>query len=71
MRVLVLGAAGMLGHKILQRLQADYEVAGTIREPSPDAVLNRALSGIELYPGVQANDLPTLERAISSFDARG
>lgn len=70
MRVLVLGAAGMLGHKILQRLRADYEVAGTIREPSPDAVLNRALSGIELYPGVQANDLPSLERAIDSWKAQ-
>ena len=34
MRVLVLGAAGMLGHKLLQRLRRDHEVAGTIRDPA-------------------------------------
>ena len=35
MRVIVLGAAGMLGHKLLQRLRTDHEAAGTIREPPP------------------------------------
>jgi dTDP-4-dehydrorhamnose reductase len=68
-RVIVLGAAGMLGHKLLQRLQADYEVAGTIRESEPDAILRRALSGIELFPSVQANDLSSIERAIDGWKA--
>jgi dTDP-4-dehydrorhamnose reductase len=68
-RIVVLGAAGMLGHKLLQRLQADYEVAGTIRESEPDAILNRALSGIKLYPNVQANDLSSIERAIDGWEA--
>jgi len=70
MRVIVLGAAGMLGHKLLQRLRTDYEVAGTIREPAPDSGLCRALAGIELYPGVQANDLSSIERAIDGWKAQ-
>ena len=69
MRVLVLGAAGMLGHKLSQRLRADYEVAGTIRDPAPDAGLSRVLSGVQLYPGVQANDPSSLERAIEDWQA--
>jgi len=68
-RVVVLGATGMLGHKLLQRLQVDHAVAGTIREPEPDAILRRALSGIELYPDVQANDLSSVERAIDGWKA--
>src|SRR5262245_50284188 len=68
-RVIVLGAAGMLGHKLLRRLQADYEVAGTIRESEPDAILRRTLSDIDLYPSVQANDLPAIDRAIDSLKA--
>jgi dTDP-4-dehydrorhamnose reductase len=69
MRVIVLGAAGMLGHKILQRLRMDHDVAGTIRESAPDATLRRVLSGIELYPSVQANDLSSIERAVDSWKA--
>jgi len=70
MRVIVLGAAGMLGHKLLQRLRTDHEIAGTIRETAPDAGLHRALSGIKLYPGVQANDLSAFERAIDDWGAQ-
>jgi dTDP-4-dehydrorhamnose reductase len=70
MRVIVLGAAGMLGHKLLQRLRTDHEIAGTIRETAPDAGLRRALSGMKLYPGVQANDLSAFERAIDDWGAQ-
>jgi dTDP-4-dehydrorhamnose reductase len=70
MRVIVLGAAGMLGHKLLQRLRSDYEIAGTIRAPAPDATLGRVLAGIKLYPSVQANDLFSIERAIDDWEAQ-
>ena len=32
MRVLILGATGMLGHKLMQILSAKFEVIGTIRD---------------------------------------
>ena len=31
MRILILGAAGMLGHKVMQLLSVEHEVAGTVR----------------------------------------
>jgi dTDP-4-dehydrorhamnose reductase len=70
MRVIVLGAAGMLGHKLLQRLRTHFEVAGTIREPEPHAELRRVLSDVKLYPEVVANNLPSLERAIDDWGAQ-
>jgi len=70
MRVLVLGAAGMLGHKLLQRLRTDHEAAGTIRDAAPNAGLSRALPGVKLYPGVDASDLASLERAVDDWNAQ-
>jgi dTDP-4-dehydrorhamnose reductase len=70
MRVVVLGAAGMLGHKLLQRLRKDHEVAGTIRDAVPDPTLEKILSGIRLYPGVEATDLSSLARPIDDWGAQ-
>ena len=67
MRVIVLGAAGMLGHKLLQRLRADHDVAGTVRDSTPDAGVCRALPGIKLYTSVDAADLTSLSRAIGNW----
>ena len=67
MRVIVLGATGMLGHKLLQRLRNDHEVAGTIRSSVADAELSRVFQGIKLYPGLEATDLCSLERVIDDW----
>jgi dTDP-4-dehydrorhamnose reductase len=67
MRVMVLGGAGMLGHKLLQRLRNNFEVAGTIRDSEPDALLSRALLGVKLYTKVAANNLSSLARAIDDW----
>jgi dTDP-4-dehydrorhamnose reductase len=70
MRVIVLGAAGMLGHKLLQRLRAEHEAAGTIRDAAPDAALARALPVVKLYSGVDAGNLASLERALDDWQAQ-
>jgi dTDP-4-dehydrorhamnose reductase len=70
MRAIVLGAAGMLGHKLLQRLRADHEIAGTLREPAADANLLRILSSTKLYREVHADDLSSIERAIDDWGAK-
>lgn len=68
MRVLVLGASGMLGHKLVQRFRRDYETAGTIRDAAPDAALLGALgAGLPLYCGVSGEDLATIARAVGDF----
>jgi dTDP-4-dehydrorhamnose reductase len=55
---------------LLQRLRADHEIAGTIREPAADANLLRILSGTKLYPEVHADDLSSIERAIDDWGAQ-
>lgn len=67
MRVIVLGAAGMLGHKLLQRLRADYDVAGTVRGSAPNPELGRVLRGIKVYTGVDTVDLSSLKGAIDNW----
>jgi dTDP-4-dehydrorhamnose reductase len=69
MRVLVLGATGMLGHKLLQHLSSHADVAGTIRMQEPGPVLEKALAGLSLYSNVLAEDLIALERAIDDWRA--
>lgn len=70
MRVIVLGGTGMFGHKLLQRLQTDFEIAGTVRDPVVDTRLCRILSGVKLYTGVQAHDLSSLDQAINDWRAQ-
>jgi dTDP-4-dehydrorhamnose reductase len=67
MRVIVLGASGMLGHKLLQRLRADHEVAGTVRDSAFNLRLGEVLRGIKLYTAVDAVELSSLERAIDDW----
>lgn len=55
MRVLVLGAGGMLGHKLMQRLAGDFEVVGTLRGDGEPYRSARALAGARLRPGVSAD----------------
>ncbi len=64
MRVLVLGATGMLGHKMLQHLGAKFEVAGTIRGDAAEAAGHPALAGARLIGGVAATDLEGLARVL-------
>jgi len=68
-RILVLGASGMLGHKLASRLSAEFAVAGTIRDRQPSAVLRRMLPGIRIYPNVNAEDMAALRAAMADWKA--
>jgi dTDP-4-dehydrorhamnose reductase len=64
MRVLVLGAGGMLGHKLMQRLAGDFEVTGTLRgdgEPYRNA---KPLAGARLRLGVSADEISSVAAAL-------
>lgn len=55
MRVLILGAAGMLGHTLLSGLARHHEVVGTLRSPSvPAALAQRLEPGVQLITGIDA-----------------
>lgn len=61
LRVLILGATGMLGHKVFERLQESFHVRGTVRgtkEELPAALVQHA---DKLRFGVDALDMDKLE----------
>jgi len=62
-KVLVLGAGGMLGHQLLLQLDHGFEIAGTTR------IFNQQLAatGINLYSGVDVQDIDTVEECIDRF----
>src|SRR2546423_309591 len=64
MRVLILGAGGMLGHKILERLAGDCEAIGTLRGSGEPYKSARALVGANLRLGVSAEDLGSVALAL-------
>lgn len=64
MTIVVLGASGMLGHKLLQRLtDAGHDVTGTVRESRDSSALARLplFSGRNIVWNVDALDWPSLE----------
>lgn len=62
-RILVVGAAGMLGHKLCQELpKRGHEVVGTVRRP--ETVLARIAPRARILPGVDVLEGDSLERAV-------
>jgi dTDP-4-dehydrorhamnose reductase len=62
--VVVLGASGMLGHKMLQVLSNKFTVTGTLRKSNTSQVLEP----YELYEGVDANNFLTVMEALNKID---
>ncbi len=60
MRILVFGAGGMLGHKLMQVLGNDHEMFGTFR----DRALPSVLTGAKVIPGVSIEDEAAVRRSI-------
>ena len=67
-RVLVLGAGGMLGHKVVQRLAADHEVTATVRR-DPDRPDFSALGAAKVVGGVRADDFATVRPLVKDSGA--
>ncbi len=65
MRVLVLGANGMLGHKLLQCLATRHEVIGTLRRDARPFQGHPVLGKLPLLSGVHTDDFDTISRAVS------
>lgn len=62
-RVLILGAGGMLGHKVLQRLSFRFEAIGTTRSGSDDKL--REIANAEVVSGVDITDFDTVRRTLT------
>ena len=62
MRVLVLGATGMLGHRLVAELRTRCEVVATVRGDPPAGV--PFFEGAHLVGGISAEDFDTVVKAI-------
>ena len=65
MRILILGAGGMLGHKLVQQLAGDGTVVAAFRDAAPYRALE-PFRRAEIIDGIDAYDLSTIESAIQS-----
>ncbi len=66
MRILVFGADGMLGHKLVQVLKRDAEVRGTVRGIRPEFERARIIDSAYLVAGVDAFEPEAARRAIEA-----
>lgn len=63
-KILVIGASGMLGHKLMQQLGAQFTVAGTLRGQSNPY---KALENKSLFYNVDIYNLATIEDVLNEF----
>ena len=68
MRLLLLGATGMLGHKLLQTLSGQFSMIGTIRGATTEYRDYPALNPDLLIGYIDANDISTVERAVEEYE---
>jgi len=64
MKVLILGSAGMLGHKLYQVLIKEFDVAGTIRGNYDSISRYGFFRKPDIIPDVNAQNITTIEEAI-------
>ena len=65
MKILVLGATGMLGHKLMQVLSKKFQLTGTVRGETRAFAANPIFSGMNLLGNTRADDISSIEAAIS------
>lgn len=68
-RVLILGAAGMLGHKLLQRLAGRFDVVGAARRRTPVLDELSRLASVEIVENFEAEDVESVATILDRFPA--
>jgi dTDP-4-dehydrorhamnose reductase len=67
-RVLIVGASGMLGHRLVRGLAADgFEVVGTIRGRASDIGLEPHAAGARIVEGIDADCFDTVAGAVRAI----
>jgi dTDP-4-dehydrorhamnose reductase len=65
MRVLVIGGAGMLGHKLVQRLGRDFDSWTTLRGTAASVARYGIFDADKIVPGVDVHDFDTVVGAVA------
>lgn len=68
MRLLVLGATGMLGHKLWQEASGSLDTWATVRADSLDGPAATVLDPQRILTGVRADDIASVARAIDECE---
>src|SRR6185369_3533915 len=63
-RVLIVGAAGMLGHKVWEQLRGRYQVWATVRQASAPRL--PLFADGHVLTGIDAEDIAALERVCTA-----
>lgn len=64
-KILVLGASGMLGHKIFQKLSLKFRVIGTIRD---NELMNDVFFSLNVIRNIHADDFSSIQKLIENND---
>ena len=64
MKILILGATGMLGHKLVQVLSRKHTVTGTVRRNTLALADHPVFSKMDILGNVSADDLESIRTAI-------
>lgn len=67
MKILILGATGMLGHKLMQIFSKKYEVLGTVRKMGPAYEKHPILGKMSLQGDIRADDMHNIRDTIRVF----
>jgi len=66
MKILVLGATGMLGHKLMQVLANKFEVMGTVRQGTDGFTSHPVLGQMQLVGGIDAANFDSVINAMAN-----
>lgn len=67
MRILILGADGMLGHQLVSSYKSRHDVAGTVRRLLPSADASDDWHPHRWFEGVDLRDIASVERVLEAF----
>jgi dTDP-4-dehydrorhamnose reductase len=67
MRILILGAAGMLGHKLLLKMSTKWDVLGTVRKDNPTLSKLAQVNGFDVKDAVDALDFDSVNAVVQEY----
>ncbi len=68
LKIIILGATGMLGHKLMQVLADKFLITGTMRGESPDLSDHPVFSDMKIIGNIRADDLKSVHNAIDTTE---
>jgi dTDP-4-dehydrorhamnose reductase len=68
LKIIILGATGMLGHKLMQVLADKFLITGTMRGESSDLSDHPVFSDMKIIGNIRADDLKSVYKAIDTTE---